>query len=104
MPIDPDFQENREKVGEHEGHSIWGPVEEPEKLGIHGDNVAVDFDICVADGVCIEECPENVFDWFETPGHPASEKKADPARQEDCIACNICQDECPVEAILITPL
>ena len=50
MPIDENFQENREKVGEHNGHAVWGPVNPPEQLGIHGTNVAVDFDICIADG------------------------------------------------------
>ena len=25
MPIDPEFQKNREKVGEEEGIAIWGP-------------------------------------------------------------------------------
>ncbi|MFB6104038.1 MAG: ferredoxin, partial [Halobacteriaceae archaeon] len=53
MPIDANFEENREIVDTHEGHNVWGPVEEPEQLGIHGTHVAVDFDICIADGACL---------------------------------------------------
>lgn len=99
MAIDPHFDRNREQVGDHEGHAVWGPVEEPETLGIHGTHVAVDFDICDADGACLQNCPVDVFDWTETPGHPTSERKADPAREGDCIDCMLCVDVCPVDAI-----
>ncbi|HIE36529.1 TPA: ferredoxin, partial [Candidatus Geothermarchaeota archaeon] len=50
MPIDPEFKSKREQVDTHEGHPVWGPVNPPEQLGIHGNAVAVDFDICIADG------------------------------------------------------
>jgi len=36
LPIDPDFQKNREKVGKEEGVANWGPIDPPEKLGIRG--------------------------------------------------------------------
>ncbi len=101
--IDPDFMKHRQKVGEHNGHAVWGPVEPPTKLGIHGTNVAVDFDICIADGACIDVCPVNVYEWVETPGHPKSDKKADPVREQDCIFCLACEAACPVKAIKITP-
>ncbi|MEM0367315.1 MAG: ferredoxin family protein, partial [Candidatus Nitrosocaldus sp.] len=65
--IDPNFTKNRQVAGEHLGHAVWGPVNPPQLLGIHGTYVAVDFDICVADGACIEACPVNVYEWFETP-------------------------------------
>ncbi|GBC73404.1 Ferredoxin-2 [archaeon HR04] len=100
--IDPNFTKNRQVAGEHAGHAVWGPVNPPQLLGIHGTYVAVDFDICVADGACIEACPVNVYEWFETPGHPASEKKADPARETDCIFCLACETVCPPMAIKIT--
>jgi NAD-dependent dihydropyrimidine dehydrogenase PreA subunit len=100
--IDPNFRNNRQVAGEHAGHAVWGPVNPPQLLGIHGTYVAVDFDICVADGACIEACPVNVYEWFETPGHPASEKKADPAREADCIFCLACETVCPPMAIKIT--
>ncbi|MFN4335989.1 MAG: ferredoxin family protein [Candidatus Nitrosocaldus sp.] len=100
--MDPNFAKNRQVTGEHAGHAVWGPVNPPQLLGIHGTYVAVDFDICVADGACIEACPVNVYEWFETPGHPASEKKADPAREADCIFCLACETVCPPMAIKIT--
>ncbi|MEO9364835.1 MULTISPECIES: 4Fe-4S binding protein [Candidatus Nitrosocaldus] len=100
--MDPNFTKNRQVAGEHAGHAVWGPVNPPQLLGIHGTYVAVDFDICVADGACIEACPVNVYEWFETPGHPASEKKADPAREADCIFCLACETVCPPMAIKIT--
>jgi NAD-dependent dihydropyrimidine dehydrogenase PreA subunit len=102
-PIDPNFTKNRPKMPhKHNDHEVWGPVEGPTKLGIHGTAVAVDFDLCVADGACIDACPVNVFEWVDTPGHPKAEKKADPAREKDCIFCTACESVCPELAIKIT--
>ncbi|MFP4632890.1 MAG: 4Fe-4S dicluster domain-containing protein [Halobacteriota archaeon] len=103
MAIDPDFEDNREVVEEHEeyGYEVWGPVDPPEKLGIHGTRVAVDFDICIADGACLEDCPVDVFEWVDSPDHPESERKASPARESDCIGCYLCEDVCPVDAIKV---
>jgi len=103
LPIDPDFQKKRKIVGQHNGHNVWGPVEPPTKLGIHGTNVAVDWEVCTGDGICIEVCPVSVFDWADSPGHPTSEKKSDPAREKDCIQCLACETQCPTQAIKITP-
>lgn len=103
MPIDPDFQKNRKKVGSHKGHAVWGPVEPPTKLGIHGTNVAVDWDVCEGCGTCIDVCPIGVYEWAEAPGHPVSEKKSDPARESECIQCLACETQCPTQAIKITP-
>ena len=83
MPIDPDFQKNREKVGKEEGIAIWGPVEPPEKLGIRGTNVAVDWDLCIGCSICIEVCPVKLYEWMDTPGHPTSDKKAFPTRESE---------------------
>lgn len=99
MAIDPDFPDHRSRVGTHAGHAVWGPVEEPDRLGIHGTHVAVDFDICDGSGDCLEHCPVDVFDWIDTPDHPVSERKADPAREDSCIDCMLCVDVCPVDAI-----
>jgi NAD-dependent dihydropyrimidine dehydrogenase PreA subunit len=74
-PIDPDFKSKRQVTGAFQGIKVWGPVDPPGQLGIWGTEVTVDFDICVADGACIEACPVNVYEWLDTPGHPASEKK-----------------------------
>ncbi len=89
-------------VSEHVQHDVRGKVDPPSKLGIHGTEVAVDFDICVADGVCLSVCPVNVFEWMETPGHSASIRKSDPVREADCVFCRACEVQCPVLAIKIT--
>jgi len=102
LPIDPNFQKTRTVASQHQGHNVWGPVEPPKKLGIHGTNVAVDWDVCTGDGICLEVCPVTVFDWAEAPGHPTSEKKSDPAREKDCIQCLACETSCPAQAIKIT--
>jgi NAD-dependent dihydropyrimidine dehydrogenase PreA subunit len=100
-PIDTGFKSKRQVVGKFQGINVWGPLDAPGQLGIWGSNVCVDFDICVADGACIEACPVNVYEWLETPGHPASEKKAFMAREKDCIFCLACENVCPPQAIKI---
>ena len=103
MPIDPAFTKTLKKSGEHNGHDVWGEVKPPEKLGVHGTNVAVDQDVCNGDEVCVGVCPVNVFDMIDSPAHPLSAKKSDPAREEDCIFCMACEVQCPSQAIKITP-
>ncbi len=100
-PIDVKFKEKRQQAGKFQGIAVWGPLDAPGQLGIWGTNVCVDFDICVADGACIEACPVNVYEWLETPGHPASEKKAFMAREKDCIFCIACENVCPPQAVKI---
>jgi NAD-dependent dihydropyrimidine dehydrogenase PreA subunit len=100
-PIDAKFKEKRQVVGTYQGIKVWGPIDPPGQLGIWGQEVANDFDICVADGACIEACPVNVFEWLETPSHPASDKKAFMIREKDCIFCIACENVCPPQAIKI---
>ena len=100
-PIDAKFKESRQQVGTFQGIKVWGPYDAPGQLGIWGDSVCIDFDICVADGACIEACPVNVYEWLETPGHPASDKKAFMIREKDCIFCIACENVCPPQAVKI---
>jgi NAD-dependent dihydropyrimidine dehydrogenase PreA subunit len=100
-PIDPKFKEKRQVAGTYQGIKVWGPIDPPGQLGIWGQDVCVDFDICVADGACIEACPVNVYEWLETPGHPASDKKAFMIREKDCIFCMACENVCPPQAVKI---
>jgi NAD-dependent dihydropyrimidine dehydrogenase PreA subunit len=88
-------------TGTYQGIKVWGPIDPPGQLGIWGQEVSNDFDICVADGACIEACPVNVFEWLDTPGHPASDKKAFMIREKDCIFCMACENVCPPQAIKI---
>jgi NAD-dependent dihydropyrimidine dehydrogenase PreA subunit len=100
-PIDPEFKSKRSVSGTYQGIKVWGPVDPPGQLGIWGSEVTVDFDICVADGACIEACPVNVYEWLETPGHPASEKKPFMIREKDCIFCMACENVCPPQCVKI---
>jgi 2-oxoglutarate ferredoxin oxidoreductase subunit delta len=54
--------------------------------------VAVDLDLCKACGICINLCPEGVFD---------ADEQALPvvARPGDCTACLLCELHCPDFAI-----
>ena len=100
-PIDPEFKSKRQVTGSYQGIKVWGPVDPPGQLGIWGTEVTVDFDICVADGACVEACPVNVYEWLDTPGHPASEKKPFMIREKDCIFCMACENVCPPQCVKI---
>ncbi len=100
-PIDTGFKSKRQPVGKFQGIQVWGPYDAPGKLGIWGTDVCVDFDICVSDGACIDACPVNVYEWLDTPGHPASERKPFMIREKDCIFCLACENVCPPQAIKI---
>lgn len=100
-PIDPTFKSKRQVVGTYQGINVWGPIDPPGQIGIWGTEVCVDFDICIADGACIEACPVNVFEWLDTPGHPASDKKPFMIREKDCIFCMACENVCPPQCVKI---
>jgi NAD-dependent dihydropyrimidine dehydrogenase PreA subunit len=100
-PIDPGFKSKRQQAGTFQGIKVWSPLDPPGQLGIWGNEVCVDFDICIADGACIEACPVNVYEWLDTPGHPASEKKPFMIREKDCIFCMACENVCPPQAVKI---
>ena len=100
-PIDPDFKSKRQAVGTFRGIKVWGPIDPPGQLGIWGSQVTVDYDICIADGACIEACPVNVYEWLDTPGHPSSDKKTFMAREKDCIFCMACENVCPPQCVKI---
>lgn len=81
---------------------VFGPRKGNEVLGIWGEFVSVDFDICVGDGACIDACPVKVYEWAEFAGNPSSDKKPLMARETDCIFCLACENVCPVQAIKIS--
>ncbi len=100
-PIDIGFKSKRQPVGKFQGIQVWGPYDAPGQIGVWGTDVCVDFDICIADGACIDACPVNVYEWLDTPGHPSSEKKPFMIREKDCIFCLACENVCPPQAIKI---
>jgi NAD-dependent dihydropyrimidine dehydrogenase PreA subunit len=81
---------------------IFGPRKGNDVLGIWGEFVSVDFDVCIGDGACIDACPVKVYEWAEFQGCPSSEKKPLMAREPDCIFCLACENVCPVQAIKIS--
>ncbi len=130
-PIDPNFQQNPAQypiTGEHAGHKVRAQGAQrmdgdnkpyPTSHGIHGTAVAVDWEACTADGVCMDVCPVFVFEWVLNPGQagtgkdkvlqPGSEEynqyrsdKSDPLREPDCIFCMACETSCPTQCIKIT--
>lgn len=70
-------------------------------MGVWGEFVSVDYDICVADGACLEACPVDVYEWFDTPGSPSSPRKPLMSKEPDCIFCLACEGVCPPKAIKI---
>ena len=130
-PIDPDILSKPDEYpvsGEHNGHKVraqgkqrtggdGGPY--PTTQGIHGSQVAVDWESCIADGVCMDVCPVFVFEWALNPGQAGTGKdkiiakgtdewnayrtdKSEPIREPDCIFCMACETSCPTQAIKIT--
>ena len=131
-PIDRDFLSKPDEFpvnGEHVGHAVRAQGTQrpdmdgnpyPTKLGIHGTEVGVDWDCCIADGACLDVCPTQVYEWALNPGQMGTgndhkiEKdsdewnsyrtdKTDMIREKDCIYCMACETVCPVQAIKITP-
>jgi len=129
-PIDDAFFEKPDEypvTGTHNGHEVRAEGIQrydkdgkpyPTKNGIHGTNVAVDWETCTADGACMDVCPVNVYEWALNPGQKGSGNdkvleqgselwkkyrtdKADPVRESDCIFCNACVTACPVGAISV---
>ena len=130
-PIDPNFLQdaaNFPVTGEHNGHKVRaGGVQRndgdgkpyPVANGIHGSQVAVDWENCTADGVCMDVCPVFVFEWAMNPGQAGTGKdfqldsssqeyqqfrsdKCDPVREMDCMFCMACETSCTTQCIKIT--
>ena len=73
-------------------------------MGVWGEFVSVDYDICIGDGGCLDACPVDVYEWFDTPGSPSSERKPLMSKERDCIFCLACEGVCPPQAIKIFEL
>ncbi|MCE2508548.1 MAG: 4Fe-4S binding protein [Nitrosopumilaceae archaeon] len=105
-PIDVDYKSrvpaSKPYVAGDYTIKTWGRRGEDNAImGVWGEFVSVDFDICVADGACIDACPVSVYEWFDTPGSPASDKKPLMSKEPDCIFCLACEGVCPPQAIKI---
>lgn len=54
-------------------------------------------DRCVKCDLCVDACPDNVFDAVPD-GFPVI------ARQDDCQTCFLCELFCPTDALYVSPL
>ena len=82
----------------------WGRVGTDNKvMGVWGEFVSVDFDMCIGDGACIDACPVAVYEFFDFPGNAGSTKKPLQINEPDCIFCLACEGVCPPQAIKIYP-
>ena len=105
-PIDVEYKSKMPQTSSYAApeHTIktWGRKGADNKvMGVWGEFVSVDYDICVADGACIEACPVGVYEFFDTPGNAASDKKPLMSKEPDCIFCLACEGVCPPKAIKI---
>ena len=105
-PIDVEYKSKMKQSAVYDaaGYSIktWGRKGTSNGImGVWGEFVSVDYDICIADGGCIEACPVGVYEWFDTPGNPGSEQKPLMSKEPDCIFCLACEGVCPPQAIKI---
>ena len=106
-PIDVEYKSKMQPSGSYKAPSdyeikTWGRVGTDNKvLGVWGEFVSVDYDICVGDGGCIDACPVGVYEWAEFPGNAGSAKKPLMQGEPDCIFCLACEGVCPPEAIKI---
>jgi NAD-dependent dihydropyrimidine dehydrogenase PreA subunit len=83
----------------------WGRIGADNKvMGVWGEFCAVDFDICIGDGACIDACPVAVYEFFDFPGNVGSTKKPLQINEPDCIFCLACENVCPPVAIKIYPM
>jgi NAD-dependent dihydropyrimidine dehydrogenase PreA subunit len=54
-------------------------------------------DRCTSCGLCVEQCPTDVFDR-DAAGKPVI------ARQDECQTCFLCEVHCPEDALFVGPL
>ena len=108
-PIDVEYKDKMDLTAPFKtktGNDLktWGRDGTDNKvMGVWGHPVSVDFDICIADGACIDACPVNVFEFADFPGNVASTKKPLQINEPDCIFCIACENVCPPVAIKIFP-
>ena len=109
-PIDVDYKDKMDLTAPFKtktGNEVktWGRMGADNKvMGVWGEFVSVDFDICIGDGACIDACPVAVYEFFDFPGNVASTKKPLQINEPDCIFCLACEGVCPPQAIKIYPM
>lgn len=57
----------------------------------------IDKEKCTGCGICVKACPQDVIRMDD-------EGKAVIKYVEDCIVCLYCEEDCPAEAIFVSPV
>jgi NAD-dependent dihydropyrimidine dehydrogenase PreA subunit len=108
-PIDIEYKDKMDESSPFKtstGNTLktWGRIgADNAVLGVWGEFVSVDFDICIGDGACIDACPVGVYEFFDFSGNVASTQKPLQINEPDCIFCLACEGVCPPQAIKIYP-
>ena len=80
----------------------------------------IDYNRCTGQGICVEVCPENIFeirnlDQIEfcedtkasgicpEPHFATKDKRSYPVNIDDCTECEECIEKCPEKAIRLVP-
>ena len=80
----------------------------------------IDYNKCTGQGICVEVCPENIFeirnlDQIEfcedtkasgicpEPHFATKDKRSYPVNIDDCTECEECIEKCPEKAIKLVP-
>ncbi|HEX9879858.1 MAG TPA: ferredoxin family protein [Candidatus Binatia bacterium] len=59
--------------------------------------VKIDQIVCTGCGACVDSCPTDVIRM------ESRSRKANVVYAEDCQVCFLCEFDCPVDAILVSP-
>jgi NAD-dependent dihydropyrimidine dehydrogenase PreA subunit len=78
----------------------------------------INYDKCTGQGVCVEVCPEDIFEIRNIsqiefcedtktsgvcpePKYSPKDRKSYPVNIDNCTACEICVEKCPEKAIIL---
>jgi len=69
----------------------------------NGASLAIDGELCLGCGDCLEVCPHEVIELEARPAGGRRTPVAVVARRGDCMECGACATNCPAGAIAVKP-